>query len=116
MASATRQGKKSGYEPGCPARQVRTGAVVRFSEEVIDALHSKLSTDDSFRALSVASPRDALQLAGHVTPATDTEIPGLEPVFFCLTSTLVSKDEFAATREALCQRIEILNPFAYFQA
>lgn len=92
------------------------GEVVRFSADVIDALLSKLSSDDGFRALFVANPRDALRLVGHVTPASDAGIPGLDPVFCCQTSGLASKEEFAATREALRERLEIQNPFAYFQA
>ena len=61
---------------------------------VVDTLLDKLSSDDGFRALFASDPRAALAQIGHSVPSED-------PLLCAQTTTLASKEEIAAARQAL---------------
>lgn len=90
--------------------------MARFTQEVADKLLDKLSSDDEFRDLFQKDPREALRQVGHETPAEKVGVAGQDAVLCCTVKTLASKEEIRATRKELATRLQILNPFAYFEA
>ncbi len=90
--------------------------MARFTQKVSDKLLDKLSSDDDFRELFQKDPREALRQVGHETPADKLGVAGQDAVLCCTAKTLASKEEIRATRKELSARLQILNPFAYFEA
>lgn len=90
--------------------------MARFTQEVSDKLLDRLSSDDDFRDLFQKDPREALRQVGHETPADKLGVAGQDAVLCCAVTTLASKEEIRATRKELATRLQILNPFAYFEA
>ncbi len=87
-----------------------------FTADVADKLLDKLSSDDDFRALFQRNPRAALQQVGHVTPETDRDVKGADPVLCCNNvSTLASKEQIRAARAQLHAQLTKL-PFSFEMA
>lgn len=71
----------------------------QLSEDTVDALLDKLSSDDKFRDLFQKDPRQALAAVGH-KPAADQTIA--EGAWMCMgVKQLASKEAISASREAL---------------
>lgn len=76
----------------------------KLSEQTVDKLLDKLSTDDAFRQQFQSSPRAALASVGHeaAAKAKDTD-PG---IWACCTVTqLASKEAIRSSRDALRKQL-----------
>jgi putative modified peptide len=70
-----------------------------LSEDTVDSLLDKLSSDDDFRGLFQKDPRAALAAVGH-KPALDTSVK--EGAWMCMSvSQLASKEAIKASRDSL---------------
>lgn len=75
----------------------------KLSEDTVDALLDKLSSDDSFRNLFQKDPRAALAAVGH-EPSADAKVS--EGAWLCMdVNQLASKDAIRASRDALRQQM-----------
>ncbi|MBW8368898.1 MAG: NHLP-related RiPP peptide [Arenimonas sp.] len=71
----------------------------KLSEDTVDTLLDKLSSDDAFRAQFQKDPRQALASVGHAA-AKDTSID--EGAWVCMSvNQLASKEAIKASRDAL---------------
>ncbi|PZO08002.1 MAG: putative modified peptide [Lysobacteraceae bacterium] len=71
----------------------------KLSEDIVDTLLDKLSTDDAFRDQFQKDPRQALASVGHVD-AKDTTVD--EGAWACMgVNQLASKEAIKASRDAL---------------
>jgi putative modified peptide len=75
----------------------------KLSEDTVDTLLDKLSSDDDFRATFSKDPRAALASVGH-KPSADTSVA--EGAWMCMgVSQLASKEAIKASRDALRQQL-----------
>ena len=74
-----------------------------LSPDLIKQLLDLLSTDDAFRARFAAAPSEALASIGAGEDVTE---PCCDPL-----DVLASKEEFAALRQQLAQKLEHKTPF-----
>lgn len=76
----------------------------QLSEQTVDTLLDKLSSDDDFRIQFQTNPREALAAIGHLPAAMAKDsAPGL---WSCLQTTqLASKDAIKASREELRKQL-----------
>lgn len=75
----------------------------KLSEETVDALLDKLSSDDDFRDTFQKNPRKALGALGH-KPAQDTKVES--GAWSCMSvSKLASKDAIKASRDTLRKQL-----------
>lgn len=71
----------------------------KLSEDTVDTLLDKLSSDDGFREQFQKDPRSALAAAGH-KPSADASV--VEGAWMCMgVSQLASKEAIKASRDAL---------------
>lgn len=71
----------------------------KLSEDTVDTLLDKLSSDDDFRAQFQKNPRQALAAAGHA-PARDATVT--DGAWACMdVKQLASKEAIRASRDAL---------------
>jgi putative modified peptide len=76
----------------------------KLSAETVDTLLDRLSTDDGFRALFQASPRQALAAVGHQASAQACDSDA--GVWICLScEQLASKETIHASRDALRKQL-----------
>jgi putative modified peptide len=75
----------------------------KLSEQTVDTLLNKLSSDDDFRELFQKDPREALNAAGHIDTAgntiSDEELAGMQ------SQTLASKNDITASRNVLRKQL-----------
>jgi putative modified peptide len=75
----------------------------QLSEETVDALLDKLSSDDDFRDSFQKNPRRALASLGH-GPSADAKVQS--GAWSCMTvSRLASKDSIKASRDTLRKQL-----------
>ena len=71
----------------------------KLSEDTVDTLLDKLSSDDDFRAQFQKDPRQALASVGH-KPSADASVA--EGAWMCMdVKQLASKEAIKASRDAL---------------
>ena len=71
----------------------------KLSEDTVDSLLDKLSSDDTFREQFQKDPRSALAAVGH-EPSADASVA--EGAWMCMgVSQLASKEAIKASRDAL---------------
>jgi len=75
----------------------------QLSEETVDSLLDKLSSDDKFRDLFQKDPREALAAVGH-KPAADRSVA--EGAWMCMSvDQLASKEAIKASRDVLRKQL-----------
>jgi len=83
----------------------------QLSEELVDKLLDKLSSDDDFRASFQKSPRQALASLGHAPAAKATDSD--KGAWMCMScDKLASADDIKKSRQAL--RTQLLSAKAQF--
>lgn len=75
----------------------------QLSEDTVDSLLDKLSSDDAFRELFQKDPRQALAAVGHA-PSADKSVA--EGAWMCMgVDQLASKEAIQASRDVLRKQL-----------